>query len=112
MPTYEWSCLSGHAFTARGGFEERERPCDHCDGTAFRAQVNRINFGGFARTPSEERDWSRDFKDYQEAAHELEYRKERLTDAMQAPVNDPLFLMAQHKANDLISKGATVDDLS
>lgn len=110
MPTYDYACMKGHSFTARGGFDERERICLQCDGRAFRAEVNRINFGGFARTPSEERDWH--FKDYQEAAHELEYKRGRLEDAVQAPVVDPLFSIAKARAAELTSKGVTLDDLS
>lgn len=111
MPTYEFVC-NGHTFTARAGFDEREKQCA-CGRRAARAAVNRINFGGFARTPAGERDYSRDFKNSQEAGAELEYQHERLRDATQIAdlKPPPLYQMAKAKARELQRKGATADDL-
>lgn len=109
MPTYEFSCASGHSFVKRAGIEAREVDCQRCDGRAFRAQVNRVNSIGWARTPASERDLSRDFKNFQEAGAELEYSFERERDARQIEnlKPPPLWEAAKAKANDLRKKGVT-----
>ena len=87
-------------------------PCD-CGATVRRGEVYRVNFGGFARTPEDQRSHREDYRRFREATAELEYKHERLKDAMQredlpAP---PLYQAAKAKALDLAAKGATVDDL-
>lgn len=112
MPTYDWACLSGHTFTARGGFDEKSMPCE-CGGEAFRVQVYRVNSIGFAKTPPHERDLSVGYKAFSEATAELDYRHERLKDATQIAdlPPPPLFSRAKAKAQALHKKGVTVNDL-
>lgn len=115
MPLYTFSCGCGWSDDMRAGLGATTAPCPSCGATATRESVYRINFGGFARTPGSERDYSRDFKNAQEAGAELEYRHERLKDAMQKPdlAPPPLYQMAKAKAADLIAKGARdADDLT
>ena len=111
MPTYSFRCCT--TFDRRVGFGVSHSECPTCGKEAQRESVYRVNSIGWARTPSGERDYSRDWKNAQEAGAELEYQHERLKDATQienlAP--PPLYRMAKAKALDLKRKGATVDDL-
>lgn len=113
MPTYTFQCCE--KFDRRASYGDTTYPCPTCGKTAQRVSVYRIGFGGFARTPAGERDYRQSFKDAQEAGAELEYRHERLKDAVQdanlAP--PPLYQMAKAKAMDLKRKGAVdASDLS
>ena len=108
MPVYTFSCAAcGWRGDRRTGYGSDALPCPDCTLPTARTSVYAVSFGGFARTPASERDWSGDFKDYQEASHEIDYRKGRLEDAMQKRIPDPpLYGVAKAKANDLIRKGA------
>lgn len=111
MPTYTFSCCT--TFDRRVGFDVSFTSCPECGKEAQRESVYRVNFGGFSVTPRDERDWSHDFANYREANAEYDYKKARLEDGMQKQLSDPpFFRAAQAKAKDLLSKGATVDDLS
>lgn len=111
MPTYVFSCACGWQGEQRTTFDQNNVSCPSCAATAHKESVYRISFGGFARTPSEERDWSHDFKNYREANAELDYRKERLEDATQTRIPDPpLARMGAAKAKELMNKG--VKDLN
>lgn len=114
MPTYVFSCACGWRGDVRTTFDKNNVSCPSCEATAHKESVYRISFGGFARTPSEERDWSHDFKNFREANAELDYKKERLEDATQSQIIEPpLGLIAQARARELMSKGVKdVNDLS
>lgn len=112
MPTYTFSCACGWQGDVRTSFDTNNVHCPNCPWLAYKESVYRPNFGGFARTPSEERDWSHDFSNFREANAELSYRKERLEDATQTRIPDPpLGAMAHRRANELMAKGVTLDDL-
>ena len=87
--------------------------CD-CGAEARREAVYRVNVGGFASTPKDQRDFREDYRRFNEATSEMEYKHERLKDAMQKPNLKPpsLYKAAKAKALDLASKGVTIDDLS
>jgi len=105
MPTYEWTCASGHSFSARADIESRERPCLHCDELAARVQVYRINSVGFAKTPPAKKDLSREYKAFTEASAELSYAQTR-AEANGDPVSTPpLAAMAEARAADLRRRG-------
>lgn len=115
MPLYTFSCPScGWKGDQRTGFDTNNVHCPQCPWLAERESVYSINFGGFARTPSEERDWSHDFKNYREANAEIDYRKGRLEEGMQKRIPDPpLFKAGEARARELIRKGAKdANDLS
>ena len=78
-----------------------------CNASAARESVYAVNFGGFARTPAEDRDWSRDYKAFSEASAEIDYKHGRQEEeAGQKLDPPPLYRMAKAKARDLIAKGA------
>jgi hypothetical protein len=114
MPVYTFSCVCGWEGDQRTTFDTNNVRCPSCESTAKKESVYRLNFGGFARTPKGERDFSVEFKNSQEAGAELEYRVERLKDATQIAdlQPPPLYQMAKAKASELRRKGATADDLS
>lgn len=113
MPIYAFSCDCGWQGDIRTKFEQNNVLCPSCESVTHKESVYRISFGGFARTPSEERDWSGDFKNFREANAELDYKKERLEDATQTRiVEPPLGRMGAENARALERAGATVDDLS
>lgn len=111
MPTYTFRCCT--TFDRRVGFDVSMTACPACGKAAERESVYRVNSIGWARTPGTERDYSREWKNAQEAGAELEYQHERLRDATQIAdlQPPPLYQMAKAKALDLAKKGATVDDL-
>ena len=114
MPTYTVTCgPCGWSGDIRTTFSENNVVCPKCALTVTKESVYRLNFGGFARTPSKERDYRTDYKNFNEAGAELEYQHARLQDATQTDLPPPpLYQMAKAKAKDLRSKGATVNDLS
>lgn len=106
MPTYTFSCSCGWGGDIRTTFTANNVRCPSCEGTASKESVYRLNFGGFARTPGSERDYSREFKDFSEAGQELDHHaRQRGIDPL------PLYQAAKVAARDLGSKGATADDL-
>lgn len=113
MPIYTFRCGEcGWSGDMRTTFDTNNVHCPNCPWLAYKDQVYRLNFGGFARTPSEERDWSQDFKDFREANAELDYKKERLEDATQTRIKEPpLGAFGAAKAHELMAKGVTLDDL-
>lgn len=73
-----------------------------------------MGVSGFARTPADRRDYSRDFKNFTEASAELEYKHGRMEEGVGKRLPPPpLYQASKAKAKNLISKGATsADDLS
>lgn len=114
MPMYTFSCACGWRGDVRTTFDKNNVSCPSCEATCTKESVYRLNFGGFARTPADERDWSRDFKAFREASEDIAYHEGVASRIEGVPVQGPnLAAMAQARANDLISKGATsADDLS
>lgn len=117
MPTYTFRCPNGHEFDRRVSRDTYQVTSDAycgCVATARRQEVYAINFGGFARTPPKERDWSSDFKSYQEASHEIDYKHSRIEEGVgKALPNPPLFKAAKKRAQALMAKGAVdANDLS
>lgn len=105
MPTYTFSCCE--RFDRRASFGDETSPCPVCGKPAKRESVYRIGFKGFARTPAEERDWSRDYRAFREASEDIAYHEGVHSRIEGTPVQGPNFFgMAQAKANDLLSKGA------
>lgn len=107
MPTYVFSCVCGWQGEQRAGFSTNSVPCPSCKATAPRESVYRLNFGGFARTPGSERDYSTDYRNFTEAGAELEYHHERLKDSVQDEnlPPPPLYQMAKAKVRELQAKG-------
>ena len=112
MPTYTFSCSCGRSVDKRTSMNVAAITCE-CGATARREEVYAVNFGGFARTPKDQWDFREDYRRFNEASAELEYKHDRLKDAMQKPdlKPPPLYKVAKAKALDLASKGATIDDL-
>lgn len=93
MPTYAFACGGcGWRTEQRAGYTTCSVACPVCGQAAPRASVYSLNFGGFARTPPAERDWSRDFTRFQEAQAETRAA--------------PTFAQAKRAAQDLMRKGA------
>lgn len=114
MPTYTFRCPDcGNRWDQRVAFDTENHPCPNCPWLGYRESVYRVNSVGWASTPGTERDYSRDWKNAQEAGAELEYQHERLMDATQVAglKPPPLYQMAKAKARDLKAKGATADNL-
>ncbi len=112
MPLYTFSCTCGWSGDQRTTFEANNVRCPSCEATAHKESVYRISFGGFARTPSEERDWSRDYKAFREASEDISYHESVVSRVEGTTVQGPnLYAAAKAKADTLIAKGATVDDL-
>lgn len=106
MPIYAFSCACGWQGDVRTTFDKNNVSCPSCEATCTKESVYRVAFGGFARTPSEERDWSRDYKNFREASAEIDYKKERLEEGLQQRLPDPpLAQMATARAKELLSKG-------
>ena len=109
MPIYTVTCgPCGWTGDIRTTFSENNVVCPKCTLTVTKESVYRLNFGGFARTPSEERDWSHDFTNFREANAELDYKKERLEDATQTRIAEPpLGMIGAARAQQMIAKGVT-----
>lgn len=111
MPVYTFSCCE--VFDRRVGFGG-VAACPRCGREAKRESVYRFSFGGFARTPPDQRDWSGDYKSFQEASAEINYREEQRSRQEGFQVQGPsLYAAAKAKAQDLLAKGAKdANDLS
>ena len=107
MPTYTFSCcVCEWRFDARGGYDASATTCPKCQGQAERETVYRLNFGGFAETPRDQRTYHQEFKDFTEAGAELEYKHQRLEEAVGATVPTPhLATIAKTQAKELRRKG-------
>lgn len=114
MPVYAFLCACGWNGDIRTTFDASNVECPECARPTTRESVYRVNFGGFARTPAEERDWSRDFKAFREASEDIDYKEQVATRTEGFTVQGPsLYQQAQAKAQDLLSKGAVdANDLS
>ena len=114
MPLYTFSCACGWRGDQRTTFDANNVRCPSCEATATKESVYRFSFGGFARTPADERDWSRDFKAFREASEDIAYHESVHSRVEGTPVQGPNFYaVAQARANDLLAKGATdANDLS
>ena len=93
MPTKTLACPCGWQGDLRVGYGAFAAPCPSCGAVATAQSVYAVNFGGFARTPAAERDWSRSYREFQEATHET---KTVL----------PTFSQAKAAARNLARKGA------
>ena len=108
---YTFSCSCGWRTDRRTAYGVAAVPCP-CGAEAEREQVYSINFGGFASTPANERDLSRDFKSFTEASLEADYSHQRQEEAAGKPLPSlPLYQVARSRARQLLSQGATTDDL-
>ena len=114
MPTYTFTCTCGWQGDVRTTFSNDNVRCPSCVATASRESVYSVNFGGFAGTPRDERDWSHDYKNFTEAGAELGYKKERLEEGMQKQIEPPpLWQTAKKTARTLMAKGVNdLNDLS
>lgn len=89
------------------GYGVNSVPCPSCALTAGKESVYRVNYGGFARTPREERDWSQPYKDFREAEAEMDHKITRMEEATQQSLQaPPLFKMAKQRARKLMAQGA------
>lgn len=113
MAIHSFSCSCGWHADKRVGYDDYVLPCPQCGASASRASVYSINAIGFARTPANERDHREDYRRFTEASAEIDYKHERLKDAIQDEnlPPPPLYQTAKARALDLAAKGATVDDL-
>ena len=107
MPTYTYSCGCGWRGDRRAGYDAATIVlCPSCGLLAAKEDVYRPNFGGFASTPRDQRTYWQEFKDFDEAGAELEYKHSRLEEAAgkQLPT-PPLASIAKTQARELIAKG-------
>ena len=108
MPMYTFSCGCGWSGDRRAGYGDATVPCPVCAAEAARESVYRVNFGGYARTPLDQRTYWQEYKDFREAGAELEYKHSRLEEAVGERLPPPpLAKMAVAQAQDLMSKGVT-----
>ena len=106
MPTYTFQCSCGWQADQRVSYTESSVPCPSCGLTAGKETVYRLNFGGFAETPRDQRTYHQEFKDFTEAGAELEYKHQRLEEAVGATVPTPhLATIAKTQAKELRRKG-------
>ena len=105
MPTYTFRCPNGHIFDLRATRETTEVDCC-CSATAQREQVYAVNFGGFAAPPRAQRTYHQEFKDFDEAGAELEYKHSRMEEeaGKQLPT-PPLATIAKREARRLRNLG-------
>ena len=82
MPRYEYACRCGLRFEVRAGFDDEEMPCPRCGELARRLGVYHDQFincetgpkgGRKNEPPRAEKSYRRAFKEYQEAAGEVDY---------------------------------------
>ena len=108
MPIYSYSCGCGWSGDRRANYGAATVPCPACTQPAAAGAVYRVNFGGFASTPLDQRTYWQEFKDFQEAGAELEHKHERMEEmAGKSLPTPPLAQIAKAKAKDLIAKGVT-----
>ncbi|MCR4339637.1 MAG: hypothetical protein NUW01_07095 [Gemmatimonadaceae bacterium] len=108
MPTYTFSCSCGWQGDKRAGLEDYVLPCPACQAPASRASVYSINFAGFTSTPLDQRTYHQEYKDFRDAGAELEYKHQRLEEAVGHSLpTPPLARMAKARAQELIAKGVT-----
>lgn len=114
MPTYTYSCVCGWHADLRGKWDVKSVPCSDCHRDVRRAEVNTINFGGFARTPPSERDWSGDFHQFQEATKDIDGRATDIEKREGVAIKTPnLMKAAKARVQELTRKGVKdVNDLS
>ena len=106
MPTYTFTCECGWQGDRRVHYETTGVPCPSCVATAGKQSVYAIRFGGFAETPRDQRTYHQEFKDFTEAGAELEYKHQRLEEAVGATVPTPrLASIAKTQAKELRRKG-------
>ena len=106
MPIYTYSCGCGWRGDRRAGYEPTPVPCPSCAAPATKEDVYRLNFGGFASTPLDQRTYWQEFKDFTEAGAELEYKHSRLEEAAGKPLpTPPVAQIAKTQARDLMRKG-------
>lgn len=73
MPTYAYRCpRCQKGISIRRPITEMDAPLDclDCGAPVERQVVNAVNFGGFARTPAAERDYSTEYRQFMEATSE------------------------------------------
>ena len=106
MPIYAFRCSCGNCFDQRVAYGETSVCCPLCALPAVKESVYRLNFGGFAETPRDQRTYHQEFKDFTEAGAELEYKHQRLEEAVGATVPTPrLATIAKTQAKELRRKG-------
>lgn len=111
MPLYEFVCPAGHSTEKRTtSYALVAIICD-CGATAQRQSVNRVNFGGFAKTPQHQYDFHDDYRRFREASEGLDDAVSRVERDTGDKLNSPLFQHAKNKAAELVSKGVSVDDI-
>ena len=76
MPLYDYRCPACGVFEMRGRIEDEEVECA-CGQQAARLSVYEINFGGFARTPVDQREVR--IGAYMEASQEVAHQHSRQT---------------------------------
>ena len=107
MPLYTWRCREAHRFDALAGRGSSSSPCPQCGQPATRETVYRIAATGFAQAPPWERDLRQDYRLFNEASAELEYKHSRLENAAGKPLlPPPLYRAAKAKAQKLMRQGA------
>lgn len=110
MPLYTYVCPSGHAAELLRAVAVTAVDCPQCSAQAVRQSVYAVNAHGLPtrspRTPLGERDYSRKFKSFMEASHELAYSHERAEQSAGKELPQaPLWQEARRKANELMQAG-------
>ncbi len=71
MPLYTFVCACGAEWDTKVAREVNTLGCPSCGLSAHRSEVYAFNIGGQAVVPRDEVDYSRDFKQFQEASAEV-----------------------------------------
>lgn len=110
MPIYTFTCGEHGEFDSREAYGTDVVHCA-CGKASSRVSVYRVNFGGYASTPLQGRDYSRQYQRFVEASGEIDHQVSKVEASTGSTYNSPLFKVAKAKAADMMAKGATGDDL-
>ena len=108
MPTYDYSCESGHTTEARRDISVVDIPCPICGNTAKRSAIylyqsvsteSGLKLGRKAKVPKDEKYLAKPFKLFREACEENDYAHKKLENNVGHPVKSPsLWKTAKRRA--------------
>lgn len=119
MPLYDFVCTEGHIVELQCGYDEDIIKCPTCGHMAVRNSIYQnqsiitetgSKFGRRAITPPDQVNLKPAFDLYREAAQEIEYKYEKLSQAEGRPISPSMARQGMAQAKRLQKLGVTVDD--
>ncbi len=111
MPLYVFTCAQEHQTELLRPRDVSIAVCPECGEDATRAEVNRIGFSGFAKTPMGEHDFHQDYRRFTEASSEIDYSFAKRESDTGQKLSSPLFQMAKADMAKKAAAGVTADDI-